>query len=99
MRDTSRRAWLRLLDRLRASRERSPEQLPGQRAGVLAVAQQHLAVHDRRRDAARALHESAGTGGAVPPPPPPPRPGPVPRQDPPTRRPSPAGDPPTAADP
>ena len=32
---------------------------------MLAVTQQHLAVHDRRRDAARALHESAGASGEV----------------------------------
>ena len=43
---------------LRGPRERPPQKLTRQRTGVLAVAQQDLAIDDRRRDPARALHET-----------------------------------------
>ncbi len=46
-------------------RERPTQELPGKRARVLAVAEQDLAVDDRRRDPARALHEPAGAGGEI----------------------------------
>src|SRR4030095_7297690 len=43
-----------------------PAQQPARkRAGVLAVAKQDLAVDDRRRDAARPLHETARARGQV----------------------------------
>src|SRR5437867_13084344 len=51
--------------RSRPPRERPTQELPGKRARVLAVAEQDLAVDDRRRDPARALHEPAGAGGEV----------------------------------
>src|SRR5437667_10612704 len=51
--------------RSRPPRDRPTQELPGKRARVLAVAEQDLAVDDRRRDPPRALHEPAGAGGEI----------------------------------
>src|SRR5262249_11532387 len=45
--------------------ERTAQQTPGQGAGMLAVAQQDLAVHHGGRDAPAALGQPLGAGGEV----------------------------------
>src|SRR3972149_3166024 len=57
--------WSAPLVGSRPAREGAAQQLPGERPRRLAVAQQDLAVHHRRRDAARALHEALRPGGKV----------------------------------